>query len=322
MIDLTKIEYTDVRNEPNGQSPKYWLKIKGEDYLFKANYLHPAQTKTNYGEMLYTRLSKKLNFASVDSSVAVGEIDGKRTEGVLVKSFFKAGDVEAISLSDIKMFALKNGVNDAYGNSVKSNIKSAIYFANATHRRFDAKKATLEMYKLAIVDYFLGQGDRHEHNVEFILNIDGTMRLAPTFDNGHCLDFRQTHFVVKRFMTEIDDNTRTEKYMGDNVCMTLESHHDDHFRSKHISDDNFIFDLVKLSSHNKEIKAFISNILDIDIMQELDDIEQVTNTHIGRDYKRFANEIFKNRCDYFLSHTSTKDFKSKTTNTLEMDKAF
>jgi len=203
-----------------------------------------------------------------------------------------------------------------------ANIASAVYFANATNRRFDAKKATLEMYKLAIIDYFLGQGDRHENNVEFILNIDGSMRLAPTFDNGHCLDFRQTYFMVKKFMNEIDNGTRTEKYLGDNVCMTLESHYDDHYRTKHINEDNFIFDLVKISSHNSTIKQFITNILNLDMINELDELEERANAKIGRDYKRFANEIFKNRCNYFLSKTSSKDYKSQETNPEEMEKAF
>jgi len=120
MIDLTKIQYSDIQIEPNGQSPKYWVNINGEKYLFKANYLYPAQTKTNFGEMLYTRLSKKLDFSAVESTVVIGEIDGKRTEGVLVKSFFKAGDVESISLSELKTFALKNEVTEAYGNSKHS----------------------------------------------------------------------------------------------------------------------------------------------------------------------------------------------------------
>ena len=322
MVDLTKTNITNTQVEPNGQSPKFWANINGVDYLFKVNHLFPTQTKTNFGEVLYTRLGEKLGFPVVKSTIAKGEIKGEPVEGVLVKSFLEAGDIESISLRDIKTLAFKHKVDGIYGNSVDSNMIAVNCFAQATNRSFDYQKTEMEMYKLAIIDYFLGQSDRHECNIEFILNIDGSIRLAPTFDNGHCLAFRQPYFCVKRFMNEIDQHIRTQKYLGDDVCLALKSHYDDHYKVRHCFDNNFIFDMVKLSSHNSEIKEFIANILNLDMMQELDELERETNAKIGRDYKRFSSEIFKNRCDNFLSKTSAKDYVSQSTKQNEMEKSF
>ncbi len=312
MIDLTKIAITNTQEEQNGQSPKFWTNINGVNYLFKANYFYPVQTKTNFGEVLYTRLGKKLGFPVVESTIARGEINGNVTEGVLVKSFFEIGDTESITLKDIKSFALEHKIDGIYESSVESDMIAINHFAKATNKRFDYSKTELEMYKLAIVDYFLGQGDRHERNIEFILNANNSLRLAPAFDNGHCLAFKQPYFSVKLFVDKLDKHANTQKPFGDNVRLSLKSHYNDHCKTKNCSDTNFIFDMINLSNHNSEIKEFITNILNLDIKQELDDLEKESNAKIDDEYKRLSNEIFKNRCENFLLKVSTKEHTLST----------
>lgn len=41
-----------------------------------------------------------------------------------------------------------------------------------------------QINKMQLVDYLIANRDRHESNIEVIIGIDGTPRLAPVFDNG------------------------------------------------------------------------------------------------------------------------------------------
>ena len=61
MIDL-RVENNDrLYEEKEGLLLKHWLIYNGDRYLFKANYRYPMfETYTNYGEVFYSRVLKKL----------------------------------------------------------------------------------------------------------------------------------------------------------------------------------------------------------------------------------------------------------------------
>lgn len=312
MIDLRKIKHLKLDEECTGASPKYWLEIYGERYLFKANYMGPEPvTKTNFGEALYSRLSKKLGFNCVDANLAVGVMNGQLVEGVLVKSFFRPDDVDSMHVNQLSSICMKNGIHDLFENTAETHIKEAQFFAKTFDKNIDMRQVCLDLRKLAIVDYFLGQGDRHTENIDFIFDKEGGMRVAPYFDNGHCLGLRIPYFSVMRMCEEMDNGTRPKEDMGDRSCYTLSDHTDDPPFVKNHKEIYTIFDMAKVCTHSPELKKLVINMLNLDIVDELTQLEKESGLELGEHYKQLANCIYTTRCEKFKSMVNMRDFQSK-----------
>ena len=59
------------------------------------------------------------------------------------------------------------------------------------------KQLKLQICQELIADYITNQQDRHLNNISIIKNKD-TIRLAPMYDNGHCLKFQNNFNPHKR----------------------------------------------------------------------------------------------------------------------------
>lgn len=80
MIVLTEEHKNKARLETRGNfsSDKFWINIDGKDYLFKVN---PEQSfyeydyRLDFGERLYSKISKKLKFNCVNTTFATCPIE-------------------------------------------------------------------------------------------------------------------------------------------------------------------------------------------------------------------------------------------------------
>lgn len=308
MIDLRKVSHKIVSAEPGGSLQKYWVEIKGKKYMFKANYLYPdCETRTNFGEVLYTKLGKKLGFNCTNSQIAIGEIDGKAVTGVLIENYLSPIDVDTMSSSRLSCIVAGSEDMCFLGNCANAHLEEALTYAKKENRNMNARAMRDDLLKMAIVDFFLGQGDRHQENIEYIFDKFGGMRLAPCFDNGHCLGLRMPDFVVKRVLTEIKNGER-KNYIGDNVIYTISDYM---FVTSNQKSKLNMFDIAKLCPHNPEIKKVVSGILHLDINKEFEEIEKESGIQLEDHYKKLATYIFDKKRDAFKSIVLMQDFENE-----------
>ncbi len=304
MIDLRKVPHKALIANCDGVNAKYWVIIKNKKYLFKANFHYPdCNTYSNFGEVLYTKLSKKLGFNCSQAQLAVGLINGEPTTGVLIQSYLTTIDDDTMSC--IKVCSKVAGSDNLYlyGNTSEAHQKEAELFARTYDLHLNSKVLNADLTKMAIVDHFLAQGDRHEENIEYIFDRFGGMRLAPCFDNGHCLGLQKPSFVVDNILNSINNGNA---YPGDTVIYTLKEYP---FANSTQVEALENFEIAKLCYHNIEIKNFVNNLLKIDINKELTQIETESGITLDKNYKQLATYIFNNKCEAFKSAIKTINSK-------------
>lgn len=311
MIDLTKTNHKIIRQESAGKLSKYWVELNGQEYLFKSNYMYPdATTKTNFGEVLYSRLGKRLGFECVDADFAYAEIDGEKVEGVLVKSFYKNINEDHMLYKEIDNVCVNRGLRIMNTNDVDNCTTITKCFAKLMFRYFDENKFSEQILKMAIVDHFLGQGDRHNGNIAYIFDINNNMRLAPCFDNGHCLGFRFLDFQVDRYFREVKEGIRKLDYMGDTLCFNV--HHIDYHQKSFLTNTSYIAEIYKTDS---KMKQFIDSIINLDIKKEIIDMTKTCgDISLSKNYIKFATMIFGNRVSTFekvLSQNTSKNLQEE-----------
>lgn len=308
MIDLRKVPHKIVSAEPGGSLQKYWVEIKGKKYMFKSNYLYPdCETRTNFGEVLYSKLGKKLGFNTTHAQIAIGEIGGKAVTGVLIDNYLSSIDVDTMSSSRLSCIVAGDEDMCFLGNCANAHLEEALTYAKKEGLRMNATAMRDDLLKMAIADFFLGQGDRHQENIEYIFDEFSGMRLAPCFDNGHCLGLRLPDFVAEKINNEIKDGTR-KNYLGDDVIYTVSDYM---FTTSAQKSKLNMFDIAKLCPHNPEIKNLVAGMLHLDISKEIAEIEKESGIKLENSYKELATYIFNAKRDAFKSMVSMKDFEDE-----------
>ena len=304
MIDLRTETHTPLSHEEKGVMLKHWIELDGEKYLFKTNYKYPDyKTYSNFGEVLYTNLSKKLKFPCVESYFATTNYYEDNCNGVLVKSFFESGDEDSMSYGEM-IYMAKTRANEFYYKSDYNNVESCIevvkFVAKYLDRKVDLKQMRRDLIKMAIVDCFLGQSDRHQTNIEFIFDNNRNLRLAPTFDNGLCLSFGYEKWQVHEFLARdtYDKEVCARKgrptsggFMGNNNMFVISK--PKMFRRN--MDDNFIVDILQEATKDNEIRDLVENMLTLDIYSYLDILDMQNEVELPKDYKELASIIYNNR---------------------------
>lgn len=305
MIDLNKIEHYVVGHEEKGLLTKYWVVINDQRYLFKTNYLfeQDAVTKTNFGEVLYYQLSKKLNFPCVEAELAVGNIDGKEVEGVLIKSFLKNEMEDSMGYKDMVNVISKYGYSPKHENNIEACVNVGYYMAKYQYREFNEEQTKKDLAKLCVVDYFLGQGDRHGRNIEYIFDEEFRLRLAPFFDNGFCLGFKYTDGIIKKYLS--DPTCRaTNDYFGDPAFFYVKPYerlkeYDDKDDSRHSGEYSNVLDIIDMCKEDKELAKLVQGFLNLDIRKELEAMNNNSRVKLPKSYIDFSEIIYNNRVKYF-----------------------
>lgn len=308
MIDLRKVPHKIVSAEPGGSLQKYWVEIKGKRYMFKSNYLYPdCETRTNFGEVLYSKLGKKFGFNTTNAQIAIGEIGGKAVTGVLIENYLSPLDVDTMSSNRLGCMVAVDEDMWFLGNCANAHLKEALTFAKNEGLRINARAMRDDLLKMAIADFFLGQGDRHQENIEYIFDKYGGMRLAPCFDNGHCLGLRLPDAIAEKYIQEIKHGTR-KNYLGDDVIYTVADYM---FTTSAQKSRLNMFEIAKLCPHNPELKKLVVGMLHLDIGKEIEEIENESGIKLEDNYKELATYIFNAKRDAFMSIVSMKDFEDK-----------
>ena len=331
MIDLNKVKHDVLYHEERGLLTKYWVSIDGQKYLFKTNYLTEADcetvTKTNFGEVLYSHLAKKFNFPCVEAELAVGKIYGKEVEGVLVKSFLHSEMEDSMGYKDMANFVSRLGYSPKNESNIDACASVAYYMAKYQDRTYDEATTRKDLAKLCIVDYFLGQGDRHGRNIEYIFDENFNLKLAPFFDNGFCLGFKYPKGLVNRYLNDPACQA-TNDFFGDPPFFFVTPYekkeaYKDKEDLRRCRDLSNIIDIIKLCDKDAELKKLVDGFINLDIRSELEAINDNSKVQLPKEYIDFCEIIYKNRVAYYeKTLNNSKDFtddkNSKNNDDVEM----
>ena len=156
-----------------GVLSKAWYEIDGESYLVKGN------TEGNlepYSEVIASNIFKALGIKCVEYNLIeankISEVTSFDIPHLSICKDYKTENVEQI-LSICKFLDIINDkpVRDYWG---------------AYHRSFLDKDF---LYKMLIIDAFVGNQDRHLNNWELSIDKDGNIYESPIIDNGASLLF-------------------------------------------------------------------------------------------------------------------------------------
>jgi len=312
MIELVNPKFNKKLNlemKFNGVSRMTWVEHQKTNYLFKDNLNNP---KTNFGEVLYSSLCKKLEIDCVQTHLAYFYKNAPycfNNEGVLVKSFLNDDVIFVLNYGDmIKLNNLKNRLCDYI--CVDDCIKNIKTYTDNIRYDINIEKTRTELYKRAIVDFFLAQQDRHCDNFEFLV-YNNKIELAPMFDNGMSLSFfydkEDNKLIIKNINSFYEGryiSCHYKMYLNGKFIKSENNFEDSEFC------DIFTNQLVLLCEENEEIKTFVGKILKINITAEIKKVETEQDYVLPDLYKLSAQKIFKRRVNLFkLNYKKSQNHK-------------
>jgi len=307
MIDLNSCNHRFTSVEDRGISSKYWIEKDGKSYLFKANFLYDSDpnvmklnSKTNYGEVLMSRVMKRLGIPCVEAIFAKGSIGKDICDGVLIESYLTSNIVDNISFKTMISYA--RNTNDGYYqyNNVADCVEIVKGISGKLGKCIDIEKVKDQLTIMCIVDYFFGQADRNTTNIEFLITSDNQMKLAPMFDNGHCLSFTCETQGSRSYSKELKENKFNVGYLGNKGIFFLSNCGYNDIYSTH-NTRNLVLDICEVASKNKRYSKLVNTLMNLDIAQEIVKIDKENDTKINSDYINSAEVIFNNRKRMFLN---------------------
>ena len=154
-----------------------------------------------------------------------------------------------------------------------------------------------------MVDLFLGQADRHERNIEFIVVAENNKKViypAPMFDNGFMakLDYSSRSISeLKQILKENPDYAKT--YTGSEPYFTAIKKD---MNTSIYGDYDYIETCFKDTidtAQDYSVKELMLNLAKMDITKEIAEFEKAYKTQIPEDYKYVMQIVIGNRIDAF-----------------------
>jgi len=278
MIKLDKIPFD---SSLEGKNKKVWVKFEGENYLFKC---YSENLTSAYSEVFASYFFEKLNipfFVKYDFAY-LGDFFG-----TVSKSFFSKKILVKLKLKEIyDLIKIKNNKlieNDnilkhlyddtftgMYVQSVETTLILIKHYCELNKIKVDLINIDKQLSTMCMLDYFLGNYDRHSGNIEFYLYQNEKneiyFEIEPIFDNGNFFalnnEFKEplNLLEIKKFyslkfgISKVGINNIYENnlYFKDNRLVI----HDIIIKVKENLIDKAVFEkLIKLNINN-EIKEF------------------------------------------------------------------
>lgn len=297
MIDL-RVESNDrLYDEKEGLLLKHWLIYNGDRYLFKANYRYPHfETYSNYGEVFYSRVLKKLGVKCVDAEFAIDTIQNSPTQGVIIKNFLD-NEKYMDSMSYKKIFEFYtlspgNTKNIERYSSVEACLLACKDFAKRFNFKLNAKAMEKDLVKMAICDFFFCQSDRHDNNIEILFTHDGEMEVAPAFDNGLNLGFPYFSQLSEHYAQ--DKCSDGKEFNGAYTIFTLRNFDVDMFNDSQREAEQ-LADIAQYLKGHPECVNLVKEISKVDVGAEIDEMESDCGFGIPDSYKIVGQTILNTR---------------------------
>ena len=301
MIYLDKIQHKEYDfNE--GTLVKKLIVLNNQKYIFKANNGFPyMETPSSVGEVLYSKVASLVHSNCVKAQFAELTIDGKVSKGVLIKHFCTSDVVESLTFGQILGILDRQNIKIKMDTTVPNILNLVGAYARYLGLKFDYDEVALDLNKMAILDYFFSQRDRHYDNIEFLITKD-EMKLAPMYDNGFCFNFTK-HQSRLEANKESNSNNGTVQLLK---LQPLKREEPEQFNK------NFAHQIAELIKEDKEIKDFVRSVVNLNIVSILDEVYMEAGTVYPRIYMTECKEIFDNRVNVLKSELQHETVKEST----------
>lgn len=268
-----------------GVEQKFWITYNGKKYLYKID----DERHLGFGELFYCYLGQKLGFDCVNAYPAY---DTKtNTKGVIIESFKPNGE-RTLSLKDLIRFCCPFFSCQDY----------ACYFSYQEFMRMEKtlKTAKLEYEQnlgekfkaLVLIDYLLGQTDRHDLNMEFLLvksqnskNI--ILKMAPLFDNGRAMGLPTISSDTFEELIEDAQDTVPSLGISDDRPMCFPMNAD---ATKKVT--KYIAEAIL---NDKNLRVLYNKFASLDIRKEIENVNKITKYGMTEKEITYMTEYYNQR---------------------------
>lgn len=171
--------------------------------------------------------------------------------------------------------------------------------------KFDDKKAKEELTKLAIIDYFFAQTDRHRDNIEFLINAN-EIKFAPVFDNGFCFNLWRRKYK--------DEIIASEHRLKKGDPQFLKIHNMEFHKGSGIAD--LAKQIITETKEDEKINNFVKKIYSLDIDKILNEVYAESSKDFSEDYLQNCKVVFDYRKHLYLTYQKSMLFQEKVENIL------
>ena len=285
MIDLRKIKHTST-HIIEGVNTKRLITTDRGKYVFKANngFEDNRETPTSFGEVFYSKVCKRLQCDCVNANFAEMMLNKNLSHGALIDYFWEDDTLESVSYGDIVRRCNLYGGQASEKMIIDNIVALSKTFAKNWGLNFDAEKTRTDLTKLAILDYFFAQTDRHRDNVEFLIN-ETDMKLAPIFDNGFCFNLWR-----RKFNNEIIVPADLKRHGNPQYLRIVDTDCEEKDKTKDLA-----MQICAVANSNPEIKQFILDIYNLDMKNLLLEVYSESDKDIDMDYVKNCGIIFDYR---------------------------
>lgn len=322
-ISITEKEKESYILEIKGMAAtkNLWITRNGNDFLLKFN---PARgfiataTSLDFGEVLYYNLSKKLDFDCVEATFVKCKTSPSVVEnGVLIKSYLDEQNVKAVNYENINQeFEIAPLSKELL--SVKACLKNLDLYSKQHCLNYDERAIKIELYKRAILDFFLWQLDRHSNNIEFLIKYDN-ISLAPCFDNSKCLAFDYSEDEANSILKDMNKGVYVGLYSNtlffENRPSPLYSQGTPAKKAMSI----LFSQMINACEQEPSIKDFLIKVLSLDMEKEIRELEHKSGRKLETYTKKCSLHMWAKKKKDFIDFLQIKNMENSMTQT-EYDK--
>jgi len=296
----------DVQMEPfiKGAYEKYWIKLNGQDYLFKTNKTLKNNIldceENNVGEVFISFLSKKIGFNCIEADFAYSNLKG---DGVISKSFISPDVTEKVNVLEIFYEAKRQHIISSLDSSMEllntEDLISLITDIMGKDYKLSDNFKT-ECLKMNLIDFVTCQRDRMHRNIELLVkNEDGNnvIHLAPMFDNGLCFMFHRDEDGAEYLVHYLENMGLETPYVWPDICYVPD------FTCNKINvDDNYfkkntdiVKHMAKVIVENKEVHDLFNKCKNLNIDETIKEFEEEYDYKFKPNLKRTVNILFNSK---------------------------
>ena len=289
-----------------GIHEKYWLEAEGKKYLFKYNL--GDNDFSDFGEVFTSYLAYLLNFKCVKSIFAKDLFgsDDDKNRGVLIESYLTKNIAESVSLESLFEKYKRHHFN---GYTVKEVIKVLKEYCEDYNLILD-NNLEQELKEMALIDYLLVQCDRHDKNIEFLIeNKKGKkiVHLAPMFDNGFCMHLSDTKSQRRDSLRKLNKNEILK------ISLKIENPKPNFYieSTEEFLDEGecIVTDLATELLQNKKLKKLYNKFIKLNIKEEIEFISSIYKKELNTEVIELMVTSVKNRVDLLNEELKLKENK-------------
>lgn len=291
---------------PRGVSKKYLLETDDRILFFKS-----CKPEEILGELVSAEIGRNIGLdivdpIAVDANFFLPYGMFYEYSGVVMTSYRKHEGDKSHRVISARNMIRNFGVNQDSDPRTKYSVYNYAIAASKMNRSgvlgneniMLEKNFILDHMKLIMFDYLTLQSDRHDHNVEYILEgVEGevqTLKMSPIFDNSLCFLLFSSETIAQAIRNSKNDEDEKKKLEGLLSMSTCYFFDKDHITTPNSALDT-ASDFAKIIKCHREMANYFELIKNIDIDDILNRISYRNNIKISSDQRITIREIFNFR---------------------------